>query len=647
MAPRKKPIVKEREGNLKREKILAGKQDPKGGKALWWKLEEDWHVEVFALLDYLDQHQPMRALLNRYFRAVFRNRPSMTEASMRTAKSMGLPSDRLMLNVTKALINTKKNRVAKNNGRTRFLTNGADYDTRERAELMEKFCAGLDYDQDTHASMKRGFTDEEVCGTGCVKVYDDDDEVCTEYVDIDRIVVDEDACVGGKTYELHDRVWMSREMVLEEYADVLGEAEIMDAPSDERKSASSGTVADRILVVESWKLPFSTGGEGRHTISIKTASHGEDWDSDTFPFAFFRGEETEGFYGEGSAERANPLSIELQKLLRSAHLGIALGSTHAYHVHEDSEVLDAEINNDVGRIIHWSGTVPVTKEVSNSVPSEVWKQIDWLYQMVYRLEGVSEQSASARKEPGIDAAVAMREQADMEADRMSLLGQDFETFRVNINELQIEAARRIYKRKGEYKIKFPLDGDGYLEIDFGEVDMKRDEMIMQPYPASSLPQTPSARAQWIEERMASQLITPEIGRKLMQMPDIEREMSMLTAAERDIDKTLDHMMKSKKDRDGLPVYLTPEGVQNLALAHQRAISKYLTLRLVPGVPTDRLELLLRFAEQAYQLDLKRKRDEAAALAPPAPPGGAMPQAPMAQPALPAGPAVAPAGMPPM
>jgi hypothetical protein len=631
--------------NKPREKIQAkNKNEPKGGKALWWKLQDEWHTEVFALLEYLDQNQPYRALLNRYFRAVFRNRPAMTESSMRTAQSMGLPSDRLLLNVGRAVISTKKNRVAKNNGRTRFMTNGADYETRERAGLLEKYCAGLDYQQDTHGSMKRMFTDEEVCGTGCVKVYDDDDEVVTEYVDIDRIVVDEEACVGGKTYELHDRVWMSREMVLEEYADILGEEEIMKAPSDERRSASSGVVSDRIQLVESFKLPFHAGGESLHTVSIKTASWSEEWKHDKFPYAFFRGETTEGFYGEGSMERGNPLSIELQQLLRTAHLGIKLGSVHRYHVNDESEVVDSEINNDVGSIVHWSGAVPVTKEVSNSVPSEVWQQIDWLYQMYYRLEGVSEQSAAARKEKGIDAAVALREQADMEADRMSILSQDFEWARVHINELQIEAARRIHERKGEYKVQFPLDGDGYLEIDFGEVDLKRNQFIMQPYPASSLPQTPSARAQWIEERMSSQLITPEIGRKLMNMPDIDREMSMLTAAERDVDRTLDHMMKAKnKDKSGLPVYLSPEIFQNLPLALERATLKYLSLRLIPGVPEDRLDLLRRFAKAAFDLNLKRK-----ALENPAPAPGLAPAAPpMEQPAMPAGPAVAPPGMPPM
>lgn len=646
MASRKPKVI---DKNPPREKIQGKKEvEPKGGKALWWKLDKNWHTEVFATLDYLDQNQPLRSLLNRYFRAVYRNRPQLAASSAAVARSMGLPADRLLLNVTKALINTKKNRIAKNNGRTRFMTNGANYDQREMATLLEKFCAALDYQQGTHGAMKRGFTDEEVCGTGVVKVYDDEDEVCTEYVDIDRIVVDDEAVVGGKTFELHDRVWMSRDVALEELAGVLSEEAIMNAPGDNRKSASQGVVSDRICVVESWKLPFVAGGEGLHTISIKGTLEGcswaEDWKEDRFPFAFFRGEETESFYGEGAAERANPLSIELQQLLRTSHLSMKLCSVPHYDVHDDAEIEDVEINNEVGSIRRWSGNVPIRKEVSNSVPPEMWSRIDWLYQMVYRLEGVSEQSASARKEPGIDAAVAMREQADMEADRMSLLSQDFEKWRVEINELQIEAARKIHTRKeksGGYKVKFPMDGDGYLEINFGEVNLKRDQVIMQPYPASSLPQTPSARAQWIEERMKSGLITLEVGRKLTQMPDIDREMSMLTAAERDVDKTLDHMMKAKPKKGGKLVYLTPEIFQNLTLARERATAKYLSLRLVDGVPEARLELLRRFAQQCFELELKRKAMEQAGQAPP---GTGQPPA---QPALPAGPAVVPPGAPPI
>lgn len=641
MAPRK-PKVVDRPGNFQREKIKTKNkiESKTGGKALWWKLQEEHHVEVFALLDYLEQNQPMRTLLNRYFRAVYRNRPQVTTNSLRTAKSMGMPSDRLCMNIAKSIINTKKNRIAKNNNRTRFMTNGADYAKRELAFLMEKYCAGLDYEQGTHAQMKRMFTDSEVCGTGAVKVYEDGDRVVTEYVDIDDIVVDEDGCEGGRTYEWHQDIWISREQALEDYADILTEEAIAkDAPGDERRTSSTGLVSDRIRLVESWKEPFSKGGaDGLHTISIKGKSWSEPWHGPA-PFAFLRSELTEGFYGEGTCERVNPKSVELQKLLRTGHTAIAMSSLPSWLVQADDEITDGEFNNDIGNIKRYTGSQPPIKEVSNSVPREIWQQIDWLYSMSFREEGVSEQSAAARKEPGIVAAVAMREQSDLETDRLAILSQEFEQARVDINELQLEAAKRISERGKGYKVRFPMDGDGYLEIDFAEIDFDRDKVIMQPYPASSLPQTPSARAQWIEERMESGLIPPEVGRKLMQMPDIEAEMSMLTAAERDIDKTLDHMLKSKPV-EGLPVYLPPEPFQNLALAVARATSKYLQLRLIPGVPKDRLELIQQFATQAHQMLTKKQATEAALNAPAAPA-----PADMSQPAPAAGAAPAPQGMP--
>lgn len=647
MAPRK-PKVVERPGNIQREKIKTKNkiESKTGGKALWWKLQEKHHEEVFALMDYLEQHQPLRRLLNRYYRALFRNRMLLTDASLRTAKAMGLPADRLTLNIPKSIINTKKNRIAKNNNRTRFMTSGADYHLREQGFLMEKYCAGLDFEQDTHGAMKRMFTDSEVCGTGLVKVYDDEDDVVTEWTDIDEIVVDDDDVKGGKTFMLHQDTWISREMALEEYADILGEENIINAVGDNRREASTGVVSDRIRLIESWKLPFRKGGDdGLHVISIVNSSHAEKWDLDCFPFAELRSEATEGWYGEGTCERVNPKTTELNKLLRNSHLAINLCSIPSYLVHEDDEITDAEFNNEIGHIKRFTGQTPPTKEVSNSVPPEVWRQIDWLYSMAFREEGVSEQSAAARKEPGITAAVAMREQSDLETDRCALLSQDFEKARVDINKLQLLAAKRLVERGKSYKVRVPMDGDGYLELDFKELDFDRNKVIMQPYPSSSLPQTPTARAQWIEERVDKGTITIEVGRKLMQMPDIEAEMTSITAPERDVEKTLDHIMRAKPDKDGKLVYLPPEPFQNLELAWKVATSKYLQLRLIPGVPRARLELIQRFATQAKRMWDKAQLEEKAKLAAmQGPPPGAPPM--MSQPAMPMmGAAGAPAGPP--
>lgn len=610
--------VKDRPENKRNEKVIA-RRKPKaeGPKEYWWNLQEDHHEAVFSVIRHLDMHQGARQQLNAYYEMLYGMSPGLSYASGLTALDLGLPVDRLQLNVIKSVINAKKARIAKNQGRTRFLVSGGDYAQRERGIMLEKYCAGLGYANRNHVKAREMYRHANVTGTGFVKVFEEDNKVCTEHVPGNEMMVDEEETQHGETFQLYQRKAVSRRVVLDWYGEIFGEEAVANAPRVSRQTGEHAGISDMIWLVEAWHLPTdSQNTNGRHVWAIETASHAEDWQDKRFPFAVFRPEVAmRGYHGEGAAERLEPVQVELNKLLHTGHLSMHLCSVPHYLVDDESEILDSHIDNDIGTIIRYNGRPP-QKEVSNSVPAEIWQRVERMYQLAYELEGISQMTAVGRKEPGVDAAVAMRERADIESERFSSEAQDFEQAKVDIDELSIACARRIAaKNGGKYKVQ-ALDGNSFRSLEWSQVSLEDDEFIMQPYPASSLPHTPEGRAQWIEERMASGLIDLATGRMLMQMPDIEDKLNEANAPRRDIEKTIHHMLHADPANGDVDnVYLPPEPFQDIALGYPIVAHAYLNGRL-EKVPEERLELLRRWLEDAEPLLPK----------PPAPPmpGGAMP-----------------------
>lgn len=602
--------VKERPQDQNEKVVAKQNKSKKDLKSFWWKNDEDPHVEVFAVLKHLDNTQGLRSLLNQHYLRLYGSNPLVDYGSMESALALGMPLDRLSLNIIKSVINTKKARITRNTPRTRFLTSGADFQRRRRALGLEQFCVGVNYQNKTKGKLQKAYLHADTMGTGAIYVFEEDGKVCNEHVHTDELVVDEWECRDGNAYTLYRRKFVPREVVREEWSKEFGEEAIDAAPNAFKNRESNANTGDFIALVEAWHLPVnSQNSDGAHVYAIEGASYREDWKRKRFPIAFLRSEERpEGFYGEGAAERLQSVQIELNKLVNDAHNGIHL-MTAPFWIIGDDDIPDEWITNEWGRFLRSNNPGGIRKEVSNSVPPEVWQRIDALFSQGYDLEGVSQMSASGRKEAGVDAAVAMREKDDIEAARFAPLAQAYEQFQVDVDELQVELAAEIYGRTGKYKVQAPiLDSDIMEEIDWKKVNLPRDAYIMQPYPASQLPNSPSGRAQWIEERMESGLISIETGRQLLQIPDIKSAANRDTAAANDIDRVIDHMLHS--DGEDENVYQPPEPFQNLELGIERCTSAYLNGRMTK-VPDDRLELLRRWIDDAHAM-IKQNKDEAAA-----------------------------------
>ena len=268
---------------------------------------------------------------------------------------------------------------------------------------------------------------------------------------------------------------------------------------------------------------------------------------------------------------------------------------------------------------------------NNAIAQEEFNYVLQLRQQAFQEVGISELSAAAKKPSGLDAAVALREYSDIESERFAPSHQDWEQFFLDYVELAIDLITQQYGWKG-YKVLVPGRRD-LLEVDWADVDLKRDDYVMQMFPMSSLPQTPSARKQYVKELRQEfpNQISEAVALRLLELPDVEAEMNMVNAMIDDVDATISAILDDDKPR------LMPlEPYQNLDVLILRATSQYLYARH-RGCPEERLSLLRNLIDNATA-------QKAALMAPPPMPGAPMGGAPMGPPGAPP---MGPPGAPPM
>lgn len=268
-----------------------------------------------------------------------------------------------------------------------------------------------------------------------------------------------------------------------------------------------------------------------------------------------------------------------------------MGGSFKVLLENGSKVVSQHLNNDVGAIIHYTGTPPqyVTPPM---IQQDIYPYVDSLIQKAYQQEGVSEMSASSKMPAQELSGKALRSLNDMESERFLFLQQQMEAFYLEVARQFIDLARDIYKNKGSFEVTFP--NTQFIEtIDWKEIGLKEDEYVIKAYPTNQLPEDPAGRFQTIQEWAQAGFITPRTAKRLMDMPDIEMEENLSNAAEDLIHKEIENMMDT-----GVP--WIPEQFNDLTLAKQLALQYYNYAQYL-GVEEKSLALLRNLLKQIDEL----------------------------------------------
>lgn len=489
----------------------------------------------------------------------------------------------ISFNVIQSCIDTLESKLLKNRPRPSFQTSSTGgWAMRQKARKLDKFMQGLFYEVEMHLHAQRAGKDGLIFGTGAVKWLVDPNtgRLKCERAFVDEIYVDDADAKYGEPTSLYQRKLVSRSKLAAVYPEKA--VEIAELKSEE---SNGRTTSSMVEVWEAWHLPsLKNANDGRHIIAIQNCVLvDEEWTLPCFPFAFFRySEKTLGFWGRGVAERLTEIQKEMNRLTRSIRDQLhrkGKGRTYAAH----GSINPAQFTNGTAELVLVKGpTFPQTVN-QNAVSPEEFMQVDKLYQRAYQEVGVSELSAGAKKPAGLDAAVALREYNEIESDRFALPAQRLERF-ICFDNVRVALAMIRKFCKGKYVVKLP-NKQNAIEVDWRDINLDESAYTIQIFPVSSLPQTPAARLQRIEELKAGGYITQAVASRLLEMPDIEDEMSLANAVLDDADFVVSAILDAAE-----PQLLPLEPYQNAQVILERALGAYLVAKR-HDCPEERLQMM--------------------------------------------------------
>lgn len=592
----------------------------------WWKetVPADRATQVIKAAGQLKDDSEDRSQANLRHARLYGNFDATGFGSRDYTKSASAPQNKIALNIVAACIDTLEAKIAKNKPRPNFLTDGGSFREAQRAKALDKFTRGLFYEGKIYDEAPQVFLDGCTFDVGALKVFRDPNtgKVAFERTFPEELYVDDSDGRYGKPRQLFQRKLVAKELVVDAYVDDSKDSKELAERIRSAKPPEGAEMkgfGDVVEVWEAWHLPSSkSSGDGCHVIAIEGVElFHEKWTRPYFPFAFFRfARRVLGFWGQGVAERLSGIQLEINRLLRSVSEQLRRKGKGRIFVKMGSKVNPSHLTNGFSDVVFYNGDTPPTVDNGNAVAPEEFMQIDRLYAKAFQEIGVSELSAGGKKPSGLDAAVAMREFNDIETERFIMIGKGYEKLFLDAAEIAIDL---IADDPGEYKTK--LIGKHRTEtLAWKDVSLERDRFVMQMFPVSSLPQTPAYRYQRVKEMLADGFIDKPTADRLLDLPDIEHENNLRTAALDDVDATIAAILEEDKPRM-MPV----EELQNLEMLLSRATAAYLRVRHTDIEPKRKL-MLVALIDQCKTLLIPPEVTDPMTGAPAAPAGAMDPMA---------------------
>jgi hypothetical protein len=529
------------------------------------------------------------------------------------------------LNLIKSVSETINAQIARTSPRPVFLTDGGNRGLQRKAKQLTRFIEGLMDTENFKLKAARAQLDSVLFGTGALKFVIDNDRVCVENVFPGELFVDPAEAIYKDPQTLYQRKFVHKDVLAGIYPEKRSQIMMAAAPiRDFIGYYSPADLANMVEVVEAWKLPTEED-EGRHVISISsTQLLDEPYTRDEFPFVFLRWTEQRlGFWGRGVPTDLMNIQLEINKIVRRIQKGFQILGTPWILLEQSSKVAPAQMSNEIGAIIPYTG-VPPTVKTHQHVDPQTLQMLDYYWQKGYELTGVSPYLSSGNKPAGLTSGVGIREAVEVQGGRFALHIRNFEKMHLDAARWMVKLCKELAEENPSFSINAPPRAGKYTieRLKWRDVQMDDSVYTMKVYASSALPQEPSGRLATVLDLMNAGLVGPEEGRKLLDFPDLDRSAQLDLAGSDAIDMVLEKIVD-----DGVP--LTPEPFFDLQLALKKAQTLYLRSIATGDVPQSHLRLLRNFIEAATVMQnaaMAAQQQEQAAMYPgagatqPLPPG---------------------------
>lgn len=627
----------------------------------WWsEPREDVHQALFATLRAIDTEQQVRLSNNRVTKRLYGDemRPYtyLTSPGVPLINPVLSPSMQrnawgsITYNLCRVAVDALSSKLAKHKPKPAFITDNGTWAQRRRARRLDDFVYGTFHAAKLFDSGRRAFLDGASRDIGMVKGYLRDGKVCLERVQPEEIFVGALDALYNRPRSMYHVTLVARDEALawvDDWHPKKSEAQkeelrkaIREATSGLSAQAHWAALAshgDVVMIAEGWHLPSKKdGSDGRHVIAVNTGTLlDEGWKVPRYPFASFRFHERDsGYYGQGVVEQLMSRQLALNSLCRTITDTLRLMSVPRYFVKRgQAEAFDVrQLTNEVGVIME--GLEPPQVLTGNVIPPELFTTYRQTIQEGLEQVGISQLSVAGLKPAGLNSAPALREQTDIESERFSLVTLQYEGMYLEAGQLVVDLATMAAEQG--VKLKATSETRGTMRsIDWREAAMDTDSYVLKMHSASQLPQTPAARKEFVRELYQDQLIDQLEYRRLMDLPDLDASFNLAMAGRDDIEYVVEKFLDGDDGKDVEKLYEPPEPFQDLKYGVKRMQLEYLRAKRL-GAPQERLDLLLRWAEQAmFLLSQQEPPPEQAPPPQQLPPAGGTSLPPGAAPPVPA------------
>ena len=496
----------------------------------WWDLPEgEAHEVLFDHVRAVEERQYDIHRANLFNARLYTNRnlACLTWGGHSAEEGSNKPISLRDENIIKNVVDTATALIGRQRPKATPTPVDADWSLERHCRNADKWLYAEFKHQKVWSKMQWSFNDCLWAAVSGLYIGTDGDEIYTERVMPDELVIDQLECKSG-----NDPLQVTRRRVMSkvvlgsmypEHAEAIHKAGSVEYTSYRKPESES------LVVLETWVKRLG-GKPGRHVIVIESATLlDEPYDRDVFPFVFLRWNKLPtGFYGRPLVEESAPYQIRHTELNRTISSAQDIMCHPRVFVEEGSEIVDSHLDGDEVKVIKFRGQTPIVM-TWQAVGPELYAERDRNETSMFESAGISRMSAQAKVPDGVrfDSSKALREANHTQNERFQVQSAMLEDAYMQVAEHYMYHGKKLYagKKPGEWRNRTLLDK---MDWDIIGDPGHKYSMLLEASSVNNM--TPAAKEDQLDRWSQRGLLTPDEYKGLLQSPDMPEQESLFTSS---------------------------------------------------------------------------------------------------------------------
>lgn len=497
-------------------------------------------------------------------------------------------------NVCAAAVATAQSMVCRSGVNVTLETSGAEHSTQRLSRDATRWLYGVWGENKVASEVATSCHDDAaICDVGVAVVRVIKKRLAIERVLPNEVIVsDVEALYGARgLHQAFVKKYFPKHSVMARYGITEEKRAAILAIGTESPALGIGYEAGLIPIYEGWSV------QGKHIVAVKGCTlEAEPWEYDFLPLIpMYVDRPKAGFYGRGYVQQLMGYQIQLLEINDAIDEHVRLLGAAKWVIESGSQIDPDALNNDIAGILTKAkGSASPELLIGPIVPKDLLEERQRIYDTALNEVGLNQWSV-AGEEPAERSGLAMQIGRDKERGRLTTDGNNYEQWFVDLAYVCFALGDKTAGE--EYSGRGPADKD-LRAIDFKKIAkfLKDKPWRVKPFPISALPEEPEARRKEVEKWLEIGLITGPVALSLMELPDVDAEASLMSAAREVIMWVIEEILEK-----GRPGYHEPEDLMDLKLG-QRMVAAAWNKARMQGVDEERLDLLHRWIVEADGLD---------------------------------------------